>query len=76
MLGIGLIFGGLALIFKKIQSLLKYSPIFLIALVMVSPENKIIYNLLPFRPAADKVMLSMRKDIHLLISQYMIMELW
>ena len=28
---------------------------------MVSPESEIIYNLLPFRPAADKVMLSMRE---------------
>ncbi|MCQ4922695.1 ABC transporter permease [Tissierella carlieri] len=64
-LGIGLIFGGLALIFKKIQSLLNIVQYFLIALVMVSPENKIIYNLLPFRPAADKVMLSMRKGYSL-----------
>jgi len=58
-LGIGLIFGGLALIFKKVQSLLNIVQYFLIALVMVSPENSIIYNLIPFRPAADKVMLSM-----------------
>ncbi len=60
-LGIGLIFGGLALIFKKVQSLLNIVQYFLIALVMVSPENSIIYNLIPFRPAADKVMLSMMK---------------
>lgn len=62
-LGIGLIFGGLALIFKKIQSLLNIVQYFFIALVMVSPENEIIYNLLPFRPAADKVMLSMREGL-------------
>lgn len=60
-LGIGLIFGGLALIFKKIQSLLNIVQYFFIAFLMVSPENKIIYNLLPFRPAADIVMLSMRR---------------
>jgi len=58
-LGIGLIFGGLALIFKKIQSLLNIVQYFFIALVMINPENKIIYNLLPFRPAADNVMISM-----------------
>lgn len=28
---------------------------------MVNPENPIIYNLLPFRPSADKVILSMMK---------------
>lgn len=33
---------------------------------MVSPENKIIYNLLPFRPAADMVMLSMRKGFSII----------
>ena len=59
-LGIGLIFGGLALIFKKIQSLLNIVQYSLIAFIMVSPENKVIYNLLPFRPAADAVMISMR----------------
>ena len=62
-LGIGLIFGGLALIFKKIQSLLNIVQYFFIALVMVSPENEIIYNLLPFRPAADNVMISMRRGL-------------
>lgn len=60
-LGIGLIFGGLALIFKKVQSLINIVEYFFIALIMVNPENKIIYNLLPFRPAADMVILSMRE---------------
>ena len=60
-LGIGLIFGGLALIFKKISSLLNIIQYFLIGFVMVNPENPIIYYLLPFRPAADKVFLSMMK---------------
>lgn len=60
-LGIGLIFGGLALIFKKIQSLLNIVQYFLIAFIMVSPKNEVLYNLLPFRPAADNVMLSMRR---------------
>ncbi len=58
-LGIGLIFGGLALVFKKVQSLLNIVQYFLIALVIISPENEIIYNLLPFRPAADMVFASM-----------------
>lgn len=60
-LGIGLIFGGLALIFKKIGSLLNIVQYSLIACIIVSPKNKIIYNLLPFRPAADKVFLTMRE---------------
>lgn len=75
-LGIGLIFGGLALIFKKIQSLLNIVQYSLIAFIMVSPENKIIYNLLPFRPAADIVMLSMRRGLSIIdlsIYDYVIM---
>lgn len=62
-LGIGLVFGGLALIFKKIQSLLNIVQYFFIAFLMVSPENKTIYNLIPFRPAADIVMVSMRRGL-------------
>lgn len=75
-LGIGLIFGGLALIFKKIQSLLNIVQYFFIALVMISPENEIIYNLLPFRPAADMVIGSMRHGYSLVdfsIYDYLIM---
>lgn len=59
-LGIGLICGGLALIFKKVQSLLSIIQYFLIAFVMISPKNEIFYNLIPFRPAADKVFWVMR----------------
>lgn len=62
-LGIGLIFGGLALIFKKVQSLLNIVQYFFIAFLMVNPQNEIIYNLIPFRPAADFVMDSMRKGL-------------
>ncbi len=60
-LGIGLICGGLALIFKRIQSLLNIIQYFLIALLMFSPKNEFIYNLLPFRPSADNVMLIIMK---------------
>ncbi|WDV45716.1 hypothetical protein PV797_19820 [Clostridiaceae bacterium M8S5] len=49
MLGIGLIFGGLALIFKKIQSLLNVIQYFLIALVLPS-KGSILDSILPFRP--------------------------
>ncbi len=59
-LGIGLIFGGLALIFKKIQTLLNIVQYFFIALIMINPGNKIIYNLLPFKTASDMVISSMR----------------
>lgn len=62
-LGIGLIFGGLALIFKKIQSLLNIVQYFFIAFLMITPTNEIIYNLIPFRPAADMVMVSMRRGL-------------
>jgi ABC-2 type transport system permease protein len=65
-LGIGLVFGGLALIFKKVQSLLNIVQYFLIALVIIGPENEIIYNLLPFRPAADMVFFSMRRGYSLI----------
>lgn len=62
-LGIGLIFGGLALIFKKVESLMNIIQYFFIAFLMVSPQNKILYYLLPFRPAADIVMMSMIKGL-------------
>jgi len=54
-LGIGLIFGGLALIFKKIQSLLNIVQYFLIALVAIIPESKIISAILPFNYAAGTI---------------------
>lgn len=56
-LGISLMFGGLALIFKKIQSLLNVFQYFLIGLVFPSQEslNPIISIMLPFRPTIDKV---------------------
>lgn len=60
-LGIALIFGGLALIFKKIQSLLNVIQFFLIALVIPGPHsfNNLISFLLPFRPSIEKVYLTM-----------------
>lgn len=54
-LGIGLIFGGLALIFKKIQSLLNIVQYFLIALVATIPESNIISAALPFNYAAGMI---------------------
>ncbi len=75
-LGIGLIFGGLALIFKKISSLLGIIQYFLIAFVVVNPESEIIHKLIPFRPAADKVFLSMMGGYSLIdfeLYDYMIM---
>lgn len=54
-LGIGLIFGGLALIFKKIQSLLNIVQYFLIALVAVIPESNIISAIIPFNRAAGMI---------------------
>ncbi len=54
-LGIGLIFGGLALIFKKIQSLLNIVQYFLIVLVAAFPENIIISAILPFNYAAGMI---------------------
>lgn len=62
----GLFFGGLALIFKQIESLLSVAQYFLISFVVINPDSKILHNLLPFRPAADKVMLSMKKGYGLL----------
>lgn len=58
-LGIGLICGGLALIFKKIQSLLNVIQYFLIGIVTINPKSEIISNIIPFRPAANKVFLTM-----------------
>lgn len=65
-LGIGLIFGGLALIFKKVGSLLNIIQYFLIVFVIAIPDNIIIYNLLPFRPAGSilKKSKTLRKFTH------------
>ena len=56
-LGIALMFGGLALIFKKVQSLLNIVQYFLIGLVLVgsSAFSPLISSILPFRPAIEKV---------------------
>lgn len=56
-LGIGLIFGGLALIFKKIQSILNIVQYFLIALLLPLPAsfNPIISSLIPFKPCSEMV---------------------
>lgn len=56
-LGISLIFGGLALIFKSIKSLLNIIQYFLIGLVLPLPENinGILSILLPFRPSIEAV---------------------
>ena len=54
-LGIGLICGGLALIFKKVQSLLNVIQYFLIGLVAIFPESIIFSALLPFNYAARGV---------------------
>lgn len=56
-LGIALIFGGLALIFKKIQSLLNIIQYFLIGLVIPGPNtfSPLITSILPFRPTIEKV---------------------
>ncbi len=58
-LGIGLICGGLALIFKKIQSLLNVIQYFLIGLVAVFPESFVMSILLPFNYAARGVFSTM-----------------
>lgn len=70
-LGIGLICGGLALIFKKVQSLLSIIQYFLIAFIMISPNNIIIYNLIPFRPAVDFVFRAMREGFSLTEFSYL-----
>lgn len=56
-LGISLIFGGLALIFKSIKSLLNIIQYFLVGLVLPTPQNlnPIISIILPFRPSIDAV---------------------
>ncbi|MBC2460451.1 ABC transporter permease [Clostridium beijerinckii] len=56
-LGISLIFGGLALIFKSIKSLLNIIQYFLIGLVLPAPENlnHLISIIVPFRPSIDAV---------------------
>lgn len=57
MFGIGLVFGGLALIYKKVQSLLNIIQYFFIAILV--PSKSMIGGLgksiIPFRPAIDKV---------------------
>ncbi|HSH35759.1 hypothetical protein [Schnuerera sp.] len=53
-LGIGLVCGGLALIFKKVQSLLNVIQYFLIALLMGN-TNRLVTTVLPFRLAVEKV---------------------
>ena len=58
-LGIGLIFGGLALIFKKIQSLLNIVQYFLIALVAITPESNTISAIIPFNYAAGMIFSTM-----------------
>lgn len=60
-LGIGLIFGGLALIFKKIQSILNIVQYFLIALLLPLPDsfNPIISILIPFKPCSKMVFKTM-----------------
>lgn len=60
-LGLGLICGGLALIFKKVQSLLNLAQFFLIALVTGFPKSKIVSGLIPFNAAAEKVHLTMTR---------------
>lgn len=58
-LGIGLICGGLALIFKKVQSLLNMIQFFLIALIAITPKSKVVLEILPFRYVAEKLYLIM-----------------
>lgn len=58
-LGIGLICGGLALIFKKVQSLLNLAQFFLIGLVTVFPESKFISGMIPFNYVARKTLFIM-----------------
>lgn len=54
-LGIALIFGGLALIYKKVQSLLNVIQYFLIGLLLPSSETLNSFSIiLPFRPTIDK----------------------
>lgn len=56
-LGIGMIFGGLAIIFKKINAIINIVQYFLIALVFPTEiGNELISNLLiPFRPSINNV---------------------
>lgn len=57
MLGISLVLAGLALIFKKVQSLLNLVQYFLISLVMIGTDGfgSILSIVLPFRPTIEKV---------------------
>ncbi|SHH88726.1 ABC transporter permease [Sporanaerobacter acetigenes] len=58
-LGIGLMCGGLALIFKRVQSLLNIIQYFLIVLVATFPRSRIISGLLPFNYAAGSIFSTM-----------------
>ena len=58
-LGIGLIFAGLALIFKRIKSLLNITQYFLIGLVIINPSSEIVSSVLPFRPTIENIYLVM-----------------
>lgn len=62
-LGISLMFGGLALIFKKIQSFLNLIQYFLIGLVIpgVKDGNIVTSAILPFRPTIEKIYMTMLK---------------
>ncbi|WP_281814706.1 ABC transporter permease [Vallitalea longa] len=57
MFGISLIFGGLALIFKKVQSFLNIIQYFFIAILVPTKSmiGEVGISLIPFRPAIDKV---------------------
>lgn len=68
--GIGLIFGGLALIYKRIQSVLSIVQYFMVGLVLFNSSYKWVSFLIPFRPAIDFIYDSMLgghgiKDIHI-----------
>jgi ABC-2 type transport system permease protein len=56
-LGIGLIFGGLALIFKKIQSLLNIVQYFLIGIVITGAREfeSVLTWIMPFRAATEGI---------------------
>lgn len=62
-LGLSLIFGGLALIFKKVQSFLNIIQYFLIGLVIPSPGsfNIVLTAALPFRPSINMIYFCMIK---------------
>ena len=55
MVGIGLMFGGLALIFKQVKSMLHIIQYFLIGLLIINSSKPIIMLFLPFRHAVDMI---------------------